>query len=102
MRTTHTSILSLTLLTFLFAAETFATQVRQDWSFQVGRSTWQSVGLWGVEGASGEHPETWVFYGFGHFTVPLHIYAFTAIASVPLFISGFYACARHRRRQNAA
>ena len=101
---TPLSILSLTLLSFLFAVETFATHVSHDWSFRVGGTDWQSLGLWGVEEASGAHAETWVFYGSGHFTVPVHIYAFTAIANIPLLaLVAFFLWRRYRHRHaNAA
>ena len=98
----HTKFLSLVLLGLCLATKMFATHVSHDWSFQVGSTSWQSVGLWGVEEAPGEQVRTYVFYGSGHFSVPLHIYAFTAIANVPVIALGFYAYTGYRRRHNAA
>jgi len=61
----------------------FGLPVNHDWSFQVGNCAWQSVGLWGVE-SPGMRAETWVCWGFGHFSLPVHIYAFTAMAVISL------------------
>ena len=74
-----------------------------DWTVQIGSNYSHRLGLMGGRDGSGS-TDTAVYYGFGGFIVPAHIYIVLAIMSVFvlfLAVTGFYFYGRSNRSHKA-